>query len=76
MPEVKLGRVKFYLVEKGFGFIQPDDGGVDIFFHATGLPLDSDEPEVGQKCSYEVRERKGRPIATSIRFAPPPVRVA
>jgi len=32
--------------------------------------MDSDEPEVGQKVSYEQRERNGRPMAASIRYAP------
>ena len=51
------GTVKFYNDQKGFGFITPDEGGKDVFVHATaleraGLPALRE----GQKVSFDTQE--------------------
>ena len=55
------GTVKFYNDQKGFGFIQPDDGGKDVFVHATALERAGMRGLVeGQKVSFDTQE--DRPI--------------
>jgi CspA family cold shock protein len=49
------GRVKTYLEDRGFGFIIPDDGGDDIFFHITNV-VDMAEPEAGMDVKYQITE--------------------
>jgi cold shock protein len=50
------GTVKFYNGQKGFGFIQPEDGSKDIFVHATALERAgiSDLRE-GQKVTFDTQ---------------------
>ena len=51
------GTVKFYNDQKGFGFIQPDDGGKDVFVHATALECAGLRGLVeGQKDSFDTQE--------------------
>ncbi len=67
-----MGTVKFYNVQKGFGFIQPDDGGKDVFVHATALEragmLGLSE---GQRVSFEIEQdrRTGKTAAGNIQAA-------
>jgi cold shock protein len=64
------GTVKFYNGAKGYGFIQPDDGGKDVFVHASALERAGIRNLVeGQKVSFdiEVDRRTGKSSATNIR---------
>jgi CspA family cold shock protein len=59
------GTVKFYNGQKGFGFIQPDGGGKDVFVHATALERAGVHGlNEGQKVSFDTQEdRKTGKIA-------------
>jgi cold shock protein len=66
------GTVKFYNTQKGFGFIQPDDGGKDVFVHATALERAGISNLVeGQKVSFdtEIDSRSGKTAVGNIKAA-------
>jgi CspA family cold shock protein len=46
------GTVKMFNEDKGYGFIKPDDGAVDIFFHVSAL-REGDEISKGKTVSFE-----------------------
>jgi CspA family cold shock protein len=64
------GTVKFYNSQKGYGFIQPDNGGKDVFVHATALERAGVRNlHEGQKVSFETEEdrRSGKTAVSQIR---------
>jgi len=67
-----MGTVKFYSVQRGFGFIQPDDGGNDVFVHATALErAGMTNLAEGQKVSFdtEIDRRSGKTAVANIEAA-------
>lgn len=55
-----IGIVKWFNSQKGFGFIQPEDGGGDVFVHISAVERSSlGSLHEGQKVSYEL-ERDAR----------------
>ncbi len=57
------GTVKFYNEQKGYGFIAPDNGGADVFVHATALERAGMRTlSEGQKVSFDTAkdERSGK----------------
>jgi cold shock protein len=56
------GTVKFFNTAKGFGFIEPDDGGKDVFVHASALEAAGIRSlKEGDRVSFELEDdRRGR----------------
>jgi CspA family cold shock protein len=64
------GTVKWFNAQKGFGFIQPDDGGKDAFVHISAVErAGMHDLREGQKVSFELvtDKRSGKMSADSLR---------
>ncbi|MEO8882644.1 MAG: cold shock domain-containing protein [Devosia sp.] len=64
------GKVKMFNDQKGFGFIRPDDGGNDVFFHVSAL-REGDDVTEGKAVTYEsgFDEKSGKAKAVSVDLA-------
>ena len=61
------GTVKWFNTEKGYGFIEPSDGGKDIFVHSSAVQQAGMQTlKEGQKVSYELVENRGRQAAGNL----------
>ncbi len=71
--EAQTGSVMTYFEEKGFGFLRPDGGGKDIFFHISRLHQgQATELLPGTKVSFELgMDRNGKIAASSVRILAP-----
>ena len=66
------GKVKFYNEQRGFGFIEPADGGKDVFVHATALERAGISRLVeGQNVSFDTQldQRSGKTAVGTIEIA-------
>lgn len=65
-----IGTVKFFNSSKGFGFIQPDNGGPDVFVHITAVERAGMRSlSEGQKVSYDVVTERGKTAASNLASA-------
>ena len=64
------GTVKWFNAQKGFGFIQPEGGGKDVFVHITAVQAAGlNGLDEGQKVTYEVVTERGKQAAGNLRLA-------
>ena len=64
------GTVKWFNSQKGFGFIEPEDGGKDVFVHISAVERAGlNGLNEGQKVSYEIATERGRSAAVNLKAA-------
>lgn len=62
-----VGKVKFFNTQKGFGFIQPDDGTRDVFVHISAVERAGlGTLNEGDKVSYELVSERGKQAAGNL----------
>ena len=69
---MQVGTVKWFNVQKGFGFIQPEEGGQDVFVHISAVErAGMNNLNEGQKVSFEIvaDKRSGRTSAGNLQAA-------
>ena len=63
------GKVKWYNPTKGYGFIQPEAGGSDVFVHATALEkVGLRTLDENQRVQFELATNKGRTSAVNLKL--------
>ena len=64
------GTVKWFNAQKGFGFIQPEGGGKDVFVHITAVQAAGmNGLDEGQRVTFEVVRERGKEAAANLKPA-------
>ncbi len=64
------GTVKWFNTTKGFGFIQPEDGGADVFVHISAVERAGLRSlNEGQRVSFDIVKERGKPAAGNLTAA-------
>ena len=67
-PIMANGTVKWFNATKGFGFIQPEDGGKDVFVHISAVERAGLRGlNEGQQVNYELQNERGRTAAVNLK---------
>lgn len=68
--KMAMGTVKWFNATKGFGFIEPQDGGKDVFVHITAVQAAGlNGLNDGQKVSFDVVAERGKQAAANLKLA-------
>ena len=63
-----IGKVKLFDARKGFGFIEPEAGGKDVFVHISAVERAGlSSLAEGQRVSYDVTDQRGKPAAENLK---------
>ena len=63
------GTVKWFNTNKGYAFIEPDDGGKDVFIHTSAVEKSGLKTLLeNQKITFEINQDKGRSSAANIKI--------
>jgi CspA family cold shock protein len=71
---VPTGKVKWFDEERGFGFVQGDDGA-EVFLHVSALPAGTPAPRPGVRLDYGIADGRRGPSALSARVLDTPAQV-
>ena len=64
------GKVKWFDARKGFGFIQPDGGGSDVFVHISAVERSGlSTLNEGQRVSFDIARDRGKTNAANLKLA-------
>jgi cold shock protein len=62
------GTVKWFNTTKGYGFIQPEDGGKDVFVHISAVERAGLRSlNEGQRVSFDIKEERGKSAAVELK---------
>ena len=68
MPSWQSGRVSWFNMEKGYGFIEPDDGRAEVFLDYRSIQMPGlRQVSAGQLVTYTCRDGRSGPEATAVR---------
>lgn len=68
MSTRKTGKCKWFSTQKGFGFLEPDGGGPDVFVHISAVEKSGLRSlNEGESIEFSISQERGKTVATDLR---------